>query len=205
MAKLEQGFYHRETCLVAAELLGKYLVRQQNGVYLACRITETEAYVGPIDKACHAFGNRRTPRTEILFGPPGYAYIYMIYGMYHCLNFVTEPEETPCAVLIRGGAPRVNGDRLARNRFGVSSSDLSAYQKRNFLDGPGKLCQAFGLTKAENGLDLTGDTLFVCDALEDLGLPTPTEDRLPLTVRTGARIGIDYAEEAAAFPWRYFL
>jgi DNA-3-methyladenine glycosylase len=205
MAKLGRGFYHRETRLVASELLGKYLVRQIGSVSLVCCITETEAYIGPIDKACHAFDNRRTPRTEILFGLPGYAYIYMIYGMYHCLNFVTEAEGTPCAVLIRGGTPRGNVDLLARSRFGVSFADLSAYQKKHFLDGPGKLCQALQLTKEENGLDLTGDTLFVCDTLADLGLPEAPEDQLPRTIHTGTRIGIDYAEEAAAFPWRYFL
>ncbi len=147
MAKLGRGFYHRETRLVASELLGKYLVRQIGGVSLVCCITETEAYIGPIDKACHAFDNRRTPRTEILFGLPGYAYIYMIYGMYHCLNFVTEAEGTPCAVLIRGSTPRGNVDLLARSRFGVSFADLSAYQKKHFLDGPGNFARPFSSQK----------------------------------------------------------
>ena len=95
--KLTQAFYHRDTRLVAQALLGKYLVRFQNGLPLVVRIQETEAYIGRMDKACHAYNYRRTPRTETLFAPPGTAYIYLIYGMYHCLNFVTEPavgEET---------------------------------------------------------------------------------------------------------------
>ena len=102
MKKLEREFYNRDTVQVARDLLGKRLVRVWDGTALVCRITETEAYVGRCDKACHAYGYRRTPRTETLFAPPGTAYIYLIYGMYHCLNFVTEPEGEPCAVLIRG-------------------------------------------------------------------------------------------------------
>ena len=205
MAKLGREFYRRDTCTVAAELLGKYLVRREQDMLFVCRITETEAYVGPVDKACHAFGNRRTNRTEVMFGPPGFSYIYLIYGAYHCLNFVTEDEGVPCAVLIRGGAPRSDLDVLSRNRFGVSYSALNAYRKKHFLDGPGKLCLALRLTRAENGLDLTGDTLFVCETLSELGLPEVPEDQLPLQIKTGPRIGIDYAEEAVSFPWRYFL
>ena len=205
MAKLGRDFYQRDTCTVAAELLGKDLVRRTEENLFVCRITETEAYIGPIDKACHAFGNRKTKRTEVMFGPPGYSYIYMIYGAYHCLNFVTEQEGRPCAVLIRGGIPRSNLDFLARNRFGLSYGQLSTYQKKHFLDGPGKLCLGLQLTRAENGLDLTGDTLFVCDTLYELGLPEVPDDHLPFQIQTGPRIGIDYAEEAVSFPWRYYL
>ncbi|MDY4191426.1 MAG: DNA-3-methyladenine glycosylase, partial [Oscillospiraceae bacterium] len=103
MELLSRDFYDRDTVTVARDLLGKHLVRVlADGTYLMCRITETEAYVGRMDKACHAYGYKRTARTETLFAPPGTAYIYLIYGMYHCLNFVTEPEGEPSAVLIRG-------------------------------------------------------------------------------------------------------
>ena len=91
MAKLTHDFFNGDTVAIAQALLGKYLVRNRNGELLAGRITETEAYVGRCDKACHAYNYRRTPRTETLFMAPGHAYIYFIYGMYHCLNFVTEP------------------------------------------------------------------------------------------------------------------
>ena len=205
MAVLTRAFYERDTRQVAADLLGKYLVHRVDGVPLICRITETEAYIGPLDKACHAFGNRRTPRTEIMFGAPGFSYIYLIYGMHHCLNFVTEAEGKPCAVLLRGGVPRGNVDFLARNRFGVSHASLSPYQKKHFLDGPGKLCQALCLTRVHNGLDLVGNALFVCDTLKDLELPDPPEDQRPFEIQTGPRIGVDYAEEATAFPWRYYI
>ena len=194
MKKLEREFYNRDTVQVARDLLGKRLVRVWDGTALVCRITETEAYVGRCYKACHAYGYRRTPRTETLFAPPGTAYIYLIYGMYHCLNFVTEPEGEPCAVLIRG-LEAVEGEALiARNRFGVSPAEMTAYQKKQFLNGPGKVCRGLMLTRTQNGLDLTGDELYVLDAGE-----------APDIIHTGKRIGIDYAEEAAEFPWRFYL
>ena len=123
--KLDREFYARDTRLVAQALLGKYLVRVRDGCPLAIRITETEAYIGPIDKACHAYNYRRTARTETLFAAPGTAYIYLIYGMYHCLNFVTEAEGEPCAVLLRGhiegGDCSRSAWRLAiRGRFSLS-------------------------------------------------------------------------------------
>lgn len=201
--KLDAAFYNRDTCQVARDLLGRYLVRVQDGVPLVVRITETEAYIGRVDKACHAYNYRRTPRTEPLFAPPGTVYIYLIYGMYHCLNLVTEPEGEPCAVLLRGGQARGNPDLLARNRYGKGMGQLSPYQRKHFLDGPGKLCQALSLTRAENGASLLGDALFVCDRLEDVGLVTPPEDLLPFSITAGPRVGIDYAEEAVHFPWRY--
>ena len=92
MEILPKSFYDRDTVEVARDLLGKYLVREYEDKTLICRIMETEAYVGRMDKACHAYGYKRTPRTQTLFAPPGTAYIYLIYGMYHCLNLVTEPE-----------------------------------------------------------------------------------------------------------------
>ncbi len=203
--KLGQNFYDRDTRLVARELLGKYLVRVQDGVPLALRLIETEAYIGRMDKACHAYNYRRTRRTETLFAAPGTAYIYLIYGMHHCLNFVTEAEGEPAAVLIRGGEVRAGLSFLTRNRFGKSAGELSPGQRKNFLNGPGKLCRALALTRAQNGCSLLGDELYVCDDLADLGMETPAEDRAPPDIKTGKRIGIDYAEEAADFLWRYYL
>lgn len=195
MELLTQDFYNRDTVAVARDLLGKQLVRVlADGTRLVCRITETEAYVGRMDKACHAYNYKRTPRTETLFAPPGTAYIYLIYGMYHCLNFVTEPEEEPCAVLIRGGQAAANEDIIAKKRFGCNLSELNASQRKNFLNGPGKLCRGLDLTRAQNGLDLTdpGSDLYVCAG------PAPR------AIRVGKRIGIDYAQEAVDFPWRFW-
>ena len=198
MDRLTRNFFDRDTVQVARDLLGKHIVRVlEDGAELVCSITETEAYVGRMDKACHAFGYKRTQRTETLFAPPGTAYVYLIYGMYHCLNFVTERSGEPAAVLIRGVKAVKNGDIIAENRFGRKMGELSLYQRRNFLNGPGKVCKGLLLTRAHNGLDLlaSGAPLLVCDG------PIPD----PARIRVGKRIGIDYAEEAADFPWRFYL
>ena len=194
MGKLTRTFYNRDTLTVARELLGKYVVRRRGERFLCGCICETEAYIGRMDKACHAYNYRRTARTETLFAPPGTAYIYLIYGMYHCLNFVTEAEGEPCAVLIRGLEPAGDGELLARQRYGKALGELSPYQRKNFLNGPGKLCRALDLTRAHNGLDLPGDELVVWDA----GEPVPP-------FHTGKRVGIDYAGEAVDFPWRFYV
>lgn len=194
MPKLTRDFFAQDTLKVSRALLGKYLVRTLPDGALCARITETEAYVGRSDKACHAYGYRRTRRTETLYAPPGTAYIYLIYGMYHCLNFVTEPEGEPCAVLLRGVEAVKGADVMARNRFGRGLAEMTANQKKNFLNGPGKVCRALGLTRVQNGLDLTGDELYLWDAGET-----------PEHINVGKRIGIDYAEEAVDFPWRFYL
>ena len=201
MARLPREFYDRDTVKVAQDLLGKYLVRNLNGELLVGRITETEAYIGRCDKACHAYNYRRTARTETLFMAPGHAYIYLIYGMYNCLNFVTEPEGEPAAVLLRTVEPVAGMDTLLRLRYG--DKPLTPYRQKNFLNGPGKVCRGFALSKAENRLDLTGDTLFICESPEDVGLPCPESPKEHICA--GPRIGIDYAEEARDFPWRFWL
>jgi DNA-3-methyladenine glycosylase len=130
MKRLDKNFYLRPTLDVAKDLLGKVLVINGNRAV----ITETEAYIGPIDKACHAYGYKRTKRTETMFKEGGHIYVYLIYGMYCCLNIVTEKEGEPCAVLIRG----IEG-----------------------ISGPGRLCKALGITKEHNGLDLFGPDIYI--------------------------------------------
>jgi len=193
---LTADFFARDTVTVAQELLGKQLVRNlPGGGQVAVTITETEAYVGPIDKACHAYQYKRTPRTRTMFSPPGTAYIYLIYGMYHCLNLVTEAAGEPCAVLIRGARAGENVDIIAKNRFGCKYDQLTPYQRKNLLNGPGKLCKALNLTRAEDGSSVLSPAggLYLLDA------PAPE------AFHTGKRIGIDYAEEAVDFPWRFWL
>lgn len=203
MAILCRDFYMGDTVAIARALLGKYLVRRLDGETLVCRITETEAYVGAIDKACHAYGYRKTARNAAMFGEAGHAYIYLIYGMHCCLNFVTNGEGEPDAVLLRGLAAIYGTDTMARLRFDRSPAELTPYQRRNFLNGPGKCCQALSLDRSLNGADLTGDTLFLCDSPADIDLPeVPVPSR---RVQVGKRIGIDYAEEAKDFPWRFTL
>lgn len=202
---LPQAFFDRDTVEAARDLVGKYLVRRYGGVTLCARITETEAYVGRTDKACHAYGGRITERTKTLYAPPGTAYVYLIYGMHCCLNFVTEGEGVAAAILVRGLDPRHNLDIIAENRFHCKCGDMSPYQKKNFLNGPGKVCAGMNIDRALNGLPYGSQALFVCGAPEEAGLPPCPEDSGPPDVKTGKRIGIDYAGEAADFPWRFYL
>ena len=202
MAILSREFYDGDTVLIAQQLLGKYLVRRMaDGELLVGRITETEAYVGRCDKACHAYGYKKTPRTATLFAQPGTAYVYLIYGMYDCLNFVTEPEGEPAAVLLRSVEAVSGAETMRRLRYG--EKEMTSYRKKNFLNGPGKVCRAFAITRDQNGLDLTDGALFLCDSPEDVGLPSPV--LVGERILAGPRIGVDYAEEAKDFPWRFWL
>jgi len=202
MARLDGKFFLRDTVRAAQDLLGRYLVRDDKGEVMACRITETEAYVGAVDKACHAYGGRRTPRTETLYAAPGTAYVYLIYGMYNCLNFVTGPEGTASAILVRGCAPVYNADAMARRRFGVAADGMSAYQRKNFMNGPGKLCRGLSIDRTLNALPLGSGELYLAYELPEFGLERRPDN---IFFHTGKRIGIDYAEEAIDFPWRFWL
>lgn len=190
---LTRDFYDRDTLTVAKNLLGCFMVREYEGERLVGRITETEAYVGRCDKACHAYGYKRTKRTETLFAQPGTAYLYLIYGMYTCLNFVTESEGEPAAVLIRGIEPVEGAETMARLRFGRAPEELTAYQRKNFLNGPGKICEAMALNREMDGHDLLKPPLYVLPRDKTLG-----------QVHCGPRIGVDYAQEAKDFPWRFW-
>jgi DNA-3-methyladenine glycosylase len=177
---LSRRFFARPTEQVAPELLGKLIVREAAGVAVrTARIVEVEAYLGERDQASHA---RRgpTPRASIMFGPPGHLYVYLIYGMYHCMNFVCEPDGKAGAVLIRAAEPLTGSD----------ASDPRA------CAGPGKLCRAMGVSLADKGLDLTSATsgLFVVDD----GAPAPA-------VARSTRIGVDYAGDWAAKALRFYV
>ena len=203
MAILCREFYIGNTVEIARNLLGKYLVRRCDGEILLSRITETEAYAGAADKACHAYGYRKTARNATMFGPPGHAYVYLIYGMYCCLNFVTNPVGEPEAVLLRGLEPVYGLEQMAQARFGCTWAQLTAYQRKNFLNGPGKCCKALSIDRSLNGCDLTDGELLLCTSPADVSLCAV--DAPQRIIRCGKRIGIDYAEEAANFPWRFWL
>jgi len=178
--KLPRSFYERPTLEVAPDLLGKYIVYHSPWGKLSARIVEVEAYIGENDPASHAYRGR-TPRNAIMFGPPGFAYIYFIYGMYHCLNFVTEPEGKAAAVLLRAAEP-AEGEEIMRRLAGGKVGGA-------LLGGPGKFCRAFGLTREQNGLDLTGDRLYVEDR-------SVTVAHIKQTTRIGIKAGNDR-------PWRF--
>lgn len=194
MEKLTKDFYEGDTIEVAKSLLGKILVHRVNGIELMGRIVEVEAYVGAIDKACHCYNNKRTKRTEVMFGHPGYAYIYLIYGMYYCMNIVTEREGEGAAVLIRALEPIGEIEEMAANRYKKQYKDLNKRQIKNLTNGPGKLCSALNITGDNYGDDLTGNKLYVVD-----------DGYKILSIGISSRINIDYADEAKDFKWRFFI
>ena len=188
MPRLARSFFARPTLQVARELLGQRLVHVANGVRLAGRITETEAYIGQDDLACHArFG--LTPRSQVMFGPPGRAYVYFTYGMHWMLNIVTEAEGFPAAVLIRA--------LRAEAGLPVMLARRGAHGPAHLADGPGKLAQAMGIDKALNGHDLCarGAVLFVERA------PAVPASR----IKCGPRIGLNHTPEPwKSKPWRFY-
>lgn len=171
---LPRAFYARDTTLVARELLGAWLVHRLPGGVRIGRIVETEAYLGPQDLAAHS-AHGKTARTRVMFGPPGHAYVYLIYGIHHLMNVVTEPEGTGTAVLLRALEP-VGGLPGKTN-------------------GPGLLTRAMDIDLGQYGEDLVGDTLFIARD------PHPE----PFTVVARPRIGVDYAREWAGKPLRFYI
>ncbi len=174
---------------VARDLLGKILVRTTRGGSVAVRITEVEAYLGIADPACHTFGGRRTARVETMWGEAGLAYVYLVYGLHHCLNVVTVGPGEPEAVLIRGGVP-LSGHELVRARRRVKGPP------ERWLNGPGKLCQGLGITVADNGTDL-------CAADGGLWIGEDGVEVPENRVLRGPRVGVAYAGEAAEWPLRF--
>ncbi len=186
---LPRRFYLQPTLRVARALLGKVLVHDTPEGTCAGRIFEVEAYLGPHDRAAHSFGGRRTARNEVMYGPPGHAYVYFIYGMHHCVNVVTQPRGVPQAVLVRAIEPLLGEDLMrARRRL----PDAPAWR---LCRGPGALCQALGITRAQNGADLGRSRLRIVDA----------PALLPRLVGRAPRIGIDYAGPWAGRAWRFFV
>jgi len=181
---LSPRFYARPTPEVARRLLGRVVVSQVGGRRTAGRIVETEAYIGPHDPACHAFGSRRTRRTEALYGPPGTAYVYFTYGMHWCLNAVTEVAGYPAAVLIRALEPLQGLATMRRRRRGVPDESLCA--------GPARLCAALGITGRLNGAPLWLGPLKIVD----------DGNRARPRVRVGPRVGVSRARD---WPLRFFL
>ncbi len=186
---LSKEFYTRDSLIVAKELLGKILIHEAPEGVTAGKIVETEAYKGPEDKAAHSFGNRRTPRTETMYGPKGHAYIYLIYGLYYCINVTSGTDEgKPEASLIRALEP-VQGIELMMKRRGPTG------QLINVASGPGRLCIAMGLTKIHNGHDMTKPPLYI----------TEGQNINPEDIIQAPRIGVDYADDHKDLPWRFYI
>lgn len=184
---LNRDFYIKDGITLAKDLLGKILVKEIDGVLYKGRIVETEAYMGAIDKACHAYNNRRTKRTEAMYREGGYSYIYLIYGMYYCFNVTASIKDNPEAVLIRALEPLDNKDIMLKIR--------KVKSEKYIANGPGKLTKALGITSDDNNIDLTlGKNIWI----EDDGY-------VPNKITETTRVGIDYAEEFKEKPWRFYI
>lgn len=187
-SKLDGTFYLRDDVVqISRDLLGKFLCTRSHCVESSIMITETEAYAGVNDRASHAYGDRRTKRTEPMYADGGIAYVYLCYGIHHLFNVVTNFEGVPHAVLIRSGKPVEGAEHMLERRQKVKVD-------RSLLGGPGRLSQALGITTADTGTSLNGDRIW----LEDRGIQV--EDN---QVIAGPRIGVDYAEEDANRPYRF--
>ena len=191
---LGKDFFRRDARIVAKDLLGKVLVRNYNGNILKGKIVETEAYIGRIDKASHAYGGRKTNRTITLYSEAGTSYVYSIYGMYYCFNTITGEEGEAEGVLIRALEPLEGLDTISINRFKRPFEELSKKQVLNLTSGPGKLCIAFTIDKDINKASLFTEDIHICNG-----------DNKEFEVVESKRIGIDYAEEAKDFLWRYYI
>ena len=190
--RLSRSYYQStEVTQLAKDLLGKFLVTEIDGHYCSGIIVETEAYRGPDDRACHAYNNRRTPRTEVMFESGGVAYIYICYGMHHLMNVVTGPKDNAHAVLIRALEP-ADGISIMAERRHMQITDV------RLTKGPGALSLAMGLSS-----DLSGASLIAPSS------PVWIEDRrvryTDVDICAGPRIGVESAGEAASWPWRYFV
>lgn len=215
--RLPRAFFTRDGLTVAKELLGKILVHDTPIGEIRGIITEVESYMGVEDKGSHTYGGRRTERTEPMFHIGGTSYVYFTYGMYHCMNITTDVVDNPQAVLIRSVVPadkeseekmlslRLESSLTSiRKRKAAKGEELTASEveskKKSLLkhlaDGPGKLCIAMGVTKQQNDIDMVeSDTFYVTE-----GISVEPEE-----IQAGKRIGIDYAEEAADYLWRFYI
>jgi DNA-3-methyladenine glycosylase len=185
---LPRDFYLGDAETVARGLLGAILVKKSAEGTASGVIAETEAYAGHDDAACHSFKHHAPPpghRTRVMFGDGGYAYVYFIYGMHHCFNVTANVAGKPEAVLIRALEPADGIDLMRARR--------NAQDVKNLCRGPGKLCQALGITRDDYGRDLCGDELFILE-----GKPVPDE-----AVSATPRVNVDYAGEASAYPYRF--
>ena len=189
MQKLPFSFYTRNVHIVAKELLGKIFVRKYSSSFLSGRIVEVEAYDGSVDESAHSFIGK-TKRNEVMFNGGGLLYVYFTYGMHFCANVVTGKVNEGCAVLIRAVEPIDGIDLMSQNRFHKIS--LSEKEKLNLTNGPAKFCQAFAITKEQNGISLLSDEIFIINANKI----NPSE------IVNSKRIGI---KKSVDLPWRYFI
>lgn len=209
--RLPRDFFIRDGITVAKELLGKILVHKTEHGVIRGVITEVESYMGESDKGSHTYGGKRTERTEPMYHVGGTSYVYLIYGMYSCMNIACMTDGIPQAVLLRSVEPAdeesrrlmnklrlipINCKQLKKNKPLYTEDNLPDSLQKHLADGPGKMCIAMDITRADNDIDMVeSDTFYVTEGIKIE----------PLQIKEGKRIGIDYAEEAADYLWRFYL
>lgn len=191
---MNKEFYTKNSIDVAKGLLNKYLIREYENKKIITKIVETEAYMGVNDKASHVYNNKKSVRTQPLYLEGGHIYVYLIYGMYNCLNLSANNENIPQCVLIRAVEPINSFDEISYNRFDKSYDELNSYQRKNLTNGPGKLCKALKIDRSLSGKTIFGNELYIEDNLDD-----------DFNIVESKRINIDYAEEAVDYPWRFYI
>ncbi len=211
LPRLSREFFTRDGITVAKELLGKVLVHKTPYGVIRGVITEVESYMGENDKGSHTYGGKRTERTEPMYHVGGTSYVYLIYGMYRCMNIACMTEGIPQAVLLRSVEPAdeasrklmislrlelLNRKQVKKKKPIFTEEKLPVSLRKHLADGPGKLCIAMDITRADNDIDMVeSDSFYVTEGAEIL----------PSQIQVGKRIGIDYAEEAADYLWRFYL
>lgn len=192
---IDKSYFKSDALFLAKDLLGKVLVREIDGKIIKSKIVETEAYIGKTDKACHAYNGKRTKRTEVLYSEGGVVYVYLIYGMYNCLNVVTGEKEEGEAVLIRALEPLNEFNYISNKRFNEGYGKLSNQKKISLTNGPGKLCKALSIDRSLN----------YCKLYKKCELYIEEGYNENFNIVATKRIGIDYAEEAKDFLWRFYI
>jgi DNA-3-methyladenine glycosylase len=204
MKILREDFYGRNTLKVAKELLGKYLIHEVNGEIIGGKIIETEAYCGITDKGAHVYGGKKTLRNMPLYGQEGTVYIYTVYGMYVCLNAITERAGEPQGVLIRGLEPLIGLDFMANKRIKKNYNELLKKEILNMTSGPSKLCMALDITKSLNNTLFWDGEVYIAKKDENLNALFEIKESPCGKIIKSKRIGIDYAQEAKDYLYRFY-
>ena len=191
---MNKEFYNVDGITLAKNLLNKFLIREYENKKIVTKIVETEAYMGIIDKAAHVYNNKKSTRTGPLYLSGGHIYVYLIYGMYNCLNLSANKENIPECVLIRAVEPISNFDEISYNRFSKPYNSLTNYQRKNLTNGPGKLCKGLNIDRSLSGKNIFGNELYIEDNKDD-----------DFEIVEDKRINIDYAQEYKDKPWRFYI
>ncbi len=200
---MDKKYFKKDGLELAKSILGKYLIRNYDGKTIVTKIVETESYMGINDKGAHVYGDKRSERTKPLYLEGGRIYVYLIYGMYYCLNISANEENVPECVLIRAVEPIKGIEEIAFNRFKKEYSDLTTYQRKNISNGPGKLCMALKIDKNLNAKSILENELYISDFYYEDDKKIYSDEKID--IQTSKRINIDYAQEAKDYLWRFFI